>query len=549
MKGKMLTVNWADGTIKLDINTKGWEGLTCRFEKHELWLTVVLLSIISITSFLVYYSNGLGVAYNDARSHLNIGRRVVEGLQPGLAQLGSVWLPLLHALMIPTIWSDFMWHSGLAGALPSMVSFVFTGAIISLLLKRMGIGWWGRLTGLFIFVANINVLYLQSTAMTELLLLATMTAGVYEIFVWYQDQSHLLPLFKSAVFIMLASLVRYDAWFLLVFLLGLLLIDPLKKRGIKHAEGLFFLFGTLAGLGVVLWFLWNLLIFKDPFYFAFGPFSAYSQQKLLESAGSLVTKGNLYLSIKFYVYALAYNQGAFTALLGLWGFMALLVNKNLPKGSKIAAWALTAPFFFNVIALFWGHSVLHIQGLSGDTLFNVRYGIMMAPSIAVFVGFLVDRLKRLRPVFWGMLVLVTFFTFVNKDAVTIDDALYGASQKNVSEVSGWLRKYAQGEGYIFISAASHDAIIFSSGLPMKRFIHEGTGKYWQAVNKNPSKLAKWVIMRTHDESDLTFKAMKDSGELAKYRLVEQYPFADIYQLKDEYLSELISSIDQVKSSN
>ena len=93
-------------------------------------LLLLILGAISIYSFITYLNNGLGLSYNDARSHLDIGRRVVEGLKPGLAQLGSVWLPLPHLLMIPTVWIDFMWHTGLSGALQSMLSFVGTGIII-----------------------------------------------------------------------------------------------------------------------------------------------------------------------------------------------------------------------------------------------------------------------------------------------------------------------------------------------------------------------------------------------------------------------------------
>src|SRR6185295_13017237 len=100
---------------------------------------------VSVCMFAHYYQNGLGLAYNDARSHLDIGRRVVEGLKPGLAQLGSVWLPLPHLLMVPTIWNDFMWHSGLAGALQSMISFVVTGVLIYYFLRFLKVGVFGRL--------------------------------------------------------------------------------------------------------------------------------------------------------------------------------------------------------------------------------------------------------------------------------------------------------------------------------------------------------------------------------------------------------------------
>ncbi|MFC1722357.1 hypothetical protein ACFL0C_01770, partial [Patescibacteria group bacterium] len=151
------------------------------FERNELKLVFLALITISVLSFLTFYKNGLGLAYNDARSHLNIGRRVVEGLKPGIAQLGSVWLPLPHVLMIPTIWNDFMWHSGLAGSLASMISFILTGLIIILYLRELKVGLLGRIVAVSAFAINLNVLYLQSTAMTELLILFTMTAGSYEM--------------------------------------------------------------------------------------------------------------------------------------------------------------------------------------------------------------------------------------------------------------------------------------------------------------------------------------------------------------------------------
>src|SRR5437763_1220172 len=103
-------------TFQLSINKSVIGRLSIFLEKHANLLLVIFLTSISSASFYYFYANKLGVAYNDARSHLDIGRRVVENLKPGFAQLGSVWLPLPHLLMTLTVWNDFMWHSGLSGA-------------------------------------------------------------------------------------------------------------------------------------------------------------------------------------------------------------------------------------------------------------------------------------------------------------------------------------------------------------------------------------------------------------------------------------------------
>ncbi len=507
-------------------------------QKRAFFLLGAFLLVVSVISFVIFLKNGLGLSYNDARSHLDIGRRVVEGLKPGLAQLGSVWLPLPHVLMIPTIWNDFMWHSGLSGALQSMLSFITTGVLVFYYLKRLKVGLLGRLMAVFLFVVNLNILYMQSTAMTELLLIATMTAAAYELLVWYQDD-RLLSLMKASFWVMLATLIRYDGWFLFLMVVGLITIHSYKKIGLKAAEARLLFFSTVGALGIALWFLWNLLIFKDPLYFIYGPYAAYTQQLQLAEAGNLATKGNLLFSIKVYFYALSYNSNIFLLLLGALGAVIFYFDRKISTSVKLASSALFAPLIFNVIALYLGQSVLFIQGLSGNTWFNVRYGLVMMPAIVIFIGYLVNRAKSLRIVLLGLVLMVSFFAFVNADAVTIDDATVGSSQKNVTEVSGWLKTNAANRpGFVLISAASHDAIIFSSGLPMSKFIHEGTGNYWLAATSSPDRWARWIIMRTHDRNDLTFKLLEANAGLSKYHLVGHYPFADIYELDNQYLGTL-----------
>jgi hypothetical protein len=100
----MQLLNW---TLSINIPLNWVENLRQTLEKRAFVLISFLLLALSITAFVYFLNSGLSLSYNDARSHLDIGRRVVEGLKPGLAQLGSVWLPLPHILMIPTIWNDF----------------------------------------------------------------------------------------------------------------------------------------------------------------------------------------------------------------------------------------------------------------------------------------------------------------------------------------------------------------------------------------------------------------------------------------------------------
>lgn len=526
-------------TLTFGLSEESLQKVKNVFTKHIQLFLFFILTMISITNFLYYLSNGLGVAYNDARSHLDIARRVVESLKPGFAQLGSVWLPLPHLLATITIWNDFMWHSGLAGALQSMISFVATGILIYRILKLLGTNMWGRLTGVLVFALNMNILYMQSTAMTELLLLGTMTAGVYELIQWHKEDK-MLRLVKSAFWIMLSTMIRYDGWFLLVYATILIAFHGIRKFGYKATEGMIILFATLGGFGILLWLIWNTIIFKDPLYFIFGPYAAATQQAQLAAAGVLATKHNLLFSLKTYIYAVIYNAGMLPTILACVSMPLFWLDKRISSSLRLAATALLAPFVFNVLALYLGQSVLFVQGLNGNTWFNVRYGLMMIPSVAVFVGYLIYRLNALKYVIVGLLLFVSFFSIMNHDAVTIDDAIFGASGKNVTQVSGWLRNHATNQpGFILISVASHDAIIFSSGLPMNRFIHEGTGQYWNFATAHPVHWARWIILRTNDLNDETFYRLRNNPEFKNdYTLKQKLPFADVYELKPQYVNDL-----------
>src|SRR6202453_3477824 len=85
-----------------------------------LWLAL----FVSLFSVLFYYRNGDLLLYGDAVAHINIARRVFDSRTPGLLQLGTVWLPLPHLLILPFIISRQMWQNGGGGSIPSMAAYV-----------------------------------------------------------------------------------------------------------------------------------------------------------------------------------------------------------------------------------------------------------------------------------------------------------------------------------------------------------------------------------------------------------------------------------------
>src|SRR5690348_17642617 len=89
-------------------------------------LVAQIAASVSIASFFYYLQHGDLLLYGDAVAHINIARRVFDSQTPGPLQLGTVWLPLPHLLMLPFLASRWLWQSGIGGSIPSMCAYVFS---------------------------------------------------------------------------------------------------------------------------------------------------------------------------------------------------------------------------------------------------------------------------------------------------------------------------------------------------------------------------------------------------------------------------------------
>src|ERR1700704_6137423 len=81
----------------------------------EVRLLLWLATCVSVIAFLFYFQRSEVLLYGDAIAHINIARRVFDSKTPGLLQLGTVWLPLPHLLMVPFLLSKEMWQRGGGG--------------------------------------------------------------------------------------------------------------------------------------------------------------------------------------------------------------------------------------------------------------------------------------------------------------------------------------------------------------------------------------------------------------------------------------------------
>ena len=403
------------------------------------------------------------------------------------------------------------------------------------------------------FGANPNVLYLQSTPMTEMLLIACIAAAVYYLMRWCQTGRY-IHLAATATAALLASLTRYEGWVLGVAIVGIVAyvawrrsghdddgapVTPGRRQGawprLQAVEANVIFYGSLGLSGIAGWVLWNAVIFHDPLYFQTGPFAKPS----LWVSHSEKAIGHWGVSALTYLYAMADNAGTLALALAAAGFAYYLARTRL-RVDAIAPLALTCFVPFYVYALYSGQRPLHVTQITGS-LYNVRFGLLMVLPTAIFMGFLVTAIARHRRVWLRIggcaaltAVAVACAGLVLHGGIeTLTEAVVfraaPAEQAN-ARAADWLRAHYDG-GEVLMESFGNETVTFASRIPLGQIVYEGSFRQWDPDLADPAGHGiRWIYMRrTPGSQDQVFRRLHGSPQLASYRLVYQDPDRLIYE--------------------
>jgi hypothetical protein len=413
-----------------------------------MWLAI----FVSVFSFLFFYRSGEVLLYGDAVAHINIARRVFDSKTPGLLQLGTVWLPLPHLLIMPFIISKQMWQGGSGGSIPSMAGFVF-GVLGIFRLVRAAAGRngeaaeapkdlapkdrlekagaakeWpakvGAWAAALVYGANPNLIYMQATAMGESLYLAFFIWAVvyFAEFLRGTAKAH-RSLMKCGLCLFAACLTRYDGWFLAgVLVAGAVVVTaraPLLAKGARNGAPRSLAPGSLPGslvqvsprtiakfillaaAGPVLWLAYNAIVYRNPLEFARGPYSARAIEQ--KTATVNPAKGNLFAAGSYFLKAAELDVGKANWLGRLWLALALLGSLVAGfSGRRRIALLLWVPVPFYALSVAYGSVPIFVPEWWPFSEYNVRYGLQLLPAFAVFVppgiDFLVQSAIKIRQV-------------------------------------------------------------------------------------------------------------------------------------------------------
>ena len=477
-------------------------------------LVVWLAGAVSLISFFSYLRYGDVLLYGDAVAHINIARRVFDSRTPGLLQLGTVWLPLPHVLMIPFLLSDGWWQSGIGGSIPSLVAFVLGAAGIFRLVRvalssdstpegesspavRIAAGMAAA-----IYVANPNLIYLQATAMTEALYLGLFLWAVvhFSEFVRALEAAPEQPaaanssLVKCGLCLVGACLTRYDGWFLAVVMGGAALLvgwrSGARSKGLGHGLAKFIL---LAAAAPVFWIAYNAIVYQNPLEFANGPYSARGIEQRTSPPGSSPHPGsrNLAEAASYFLKAAELNlaRGNWGRLWVGVGVAGLILGAAGGGRSLWPLLMLALPLPFYTLSIAYGSVPIFLPIWWPYSLYNARYGVQLLPAFAVaaaiaayFAARFLGSIKA-KALVAGALVIFVAGSYASVwwgQPVSFREAWNNSRTRQAleKELASTLEELPPNATFLMY-LGNHVGALEIAGIPLRRVIYEGNHRTWK----------------------------------------------------------------------
>jgi hypothetical protein len=474
---------------------------------RETATVAALAACVSAIAFLTYFSRGEILLFGDAVAHINIARRVFDSRTPGLLQLGTVWLPLPHLLMIPFVVSRSLWMTGAGASFPSMAAYVFGVVGIFRLVRGVlaaNASGQSKLIAAFaagLYALNPNLLYLQSTAMTEPLYLAFFIWSIVHFNEYLQNRTEEAQneqakrsLVKCGLSVAAACLVRYDGWFLGAFLAAVVAILVATRRSVSNWRAptqFLFLCGTVP----ILWFAYNAAVYRNPLEFATGPYSARAIERRTAvpglpphpGAGNLPVAALYFLKAGEHSVAEGNLQRVWlaTALAGT----LLFLWRDRRNRALLLLWI---PLPFYMLSVAFGSVPIFTPTWWPFSYYNIRYGVQLLPALAVFFTLALHygvSLVPSKPLKYGigalgfLLAVASYGSVWRAQPASFREAWVNSrSRLQLERTLAQKLRELPPDATILMYLGEHVGTLQDAGIPLRRTINEGNHRVW----KHPS---------------------------------------------------------------
>jgi hypothetical protein len=509
-------------------------------------LAAVLLSFLAL---FLSFSRGYLLLYGDAVAHLGIARRILDSRNPGLVQLGGVWLPLPHLLMLPFVQKIEWWQNGLAGAWPSLLCYIAGVVGFYRLARLMVVPRWAVAATAF-YALNPNLLYLATTAMTEPLFLALLiwtTLLTVECVAAIHAARHRVVASRMifiAVFVLASVYTRYDGWILGAAAWCVVTVSLARHREVwRRVVPSFVLFTLLVVAGPISWLAYNQYFFHDPLDFLRGPYSAAAIEKKTAAPGVEHYHGwhNPFWALVYYTRTAqvdaAFWETGFLVMIAAIGGLMIAIRRKL----ALPAILLWVPLPFYIYSIAYGSVPIFIPQLWPHSYYNSRYGMELLPALALFAlltaQWLESRwsvsqplIKRLMQPIVLLLIALNTIGMMYKTPLVLQEAMKNSTTRVAFEgaLARQLRLFPAGASILMYNS-DHIGALQAAGIPLRQTLNEGDYDSFHAALAAPAEHAAYVVAIAGDPVAAAVNAHPEGLIELTILCTSGQPCARIYQ--------------------
>jgi hypothetical protein len=327
------------------------------------------------------------------------------------------------------------------------------------------------------------------------------------------------------VFAFCASWTRYDGWWLIPAATVYFLVagGPDRWRAA-------ILFGAIASLGPLLWFVHNWYIYDNPLEFYNGPDSAMGIYNRALSKGLARYPGDHDLRKATFYFRTAVSMVVGVPLLWLGGIGVLFAFV------KRAWWPVIllalAPIFY-VSSMYSSQTPIFVPQLWPNGYYNSRYGLSVLPLLAVGCGTIVALMpERVRfPVSLGVifLVVVPWIFYPRPDSWLCwkeSHVNYQAKRTAWAEAADYMRAYyGRRDGVWMQFGDDFAAVVRMAGIPLREVLQPGDSPQWMLAEARPD-LFLWETWAIAQAGDQVSTAMQKATKDGRYRCVKMVSIKD-----------------------
>jgi hypothetical protein len=386
----------------------------------------------------------------------------------------------------------------------------------------------GAWVAAFVYGANPDLIYTQTTALTEPLYIVFFVWAIVYFAEFIRSYSALesagglsRALSRCAACVVCAELTRYDGWFLAVAVGAIVAVIAIRGWRDRMRQHLALNFLLSIATMPLLWLVYNAIVYQNPLEFANGPYSAKAiQQQVGAPYPGLHNIG---------VAALYFLKSAQLCLaVGGWGRIWLLAAivtiiaiawKLRTPSIAFPMFLLWTPLAFYTLSIAYGSVIVHVPTWWPFATFNQRYGLEMLPLFSVSAGILTTRFAALnvrhtwRVASTAVIMVLVSYVFVWKQQpLCWQEASRNWNIRRGLDIA--MERAIAGlppESMLLMDTGTHVGVLERLGIPLRRVVSVENHRQWkrpvdleglwERTLADPKKYVDYVIAFDRDAVD------------------------------------------------